>query len=225
MGLRGGCISYMSEQELFEARLNAASSLRRLNHELVGRDSDLETLNRVATEAASLADALEPFERRDRAGALSAHVERMFGMAQDGEEIDISHAAFSVMADRAIGGPANPTGVDIAVDFNEDEIVATVVFKAANEGGPGRAHGGVVAGVFDDVTGYVLRIAQTAAFTGTISVRYHKPTPMEVPLTFRARLNGREDRRLFISADCHDGETLISSCEATYITIDPSLFA
>ena len=107
----------------------------------------------------------------------------------------------------------------------DDEVVGIATLLPAYEGGPGRAHGGMVAAIFDDITGYVLRIAQTAAFTGTLTVRYHKPTPMEVPLTFRARLVGREDRRLFITADCRHGDALISSCEATYITIDPSVFA
>lgn len=220
-----GWIAPMTEPLLHEARCRAAASLRRLSHAMVSRDLDLDTLQRLTAEADALAATLEPAPRRDRAAMLTAHVERMFGMVDAPDEPETGHAAFDVMADRAVGGPANPMGVHVEVEFLDDEVVGVVTLLPAYEGGPGRAHGGMVAAIFDDVTGYVLRIAQTAAFTGTLSVRYHKPTPMEVPLTFRARLVGREERRLFITADCHHGETLISSCEATYITIDPSVFA
>jgi acyl-coenzyme A thioesterase PaaI-like protein len=215
----------MAEPSVHEARVAAAAALRRLSHAMVSRDLDADMLDRLRAEADALAAAIEPAPRRDRQAMLTEHVERMFGMVESEGDLETGHAAFDVMADRAIGGPANPMGVQVDVEFLDDEVVGVVTLLPAYEGGPGRAHGGMVAAIFDDITGYVLRIAQTAAFTGTLSVRYHKPTPMERPLTFRARLVGREDRRLFITADCHDGETLISSCEATYITIDPKTFA
>ena len=215
----------MTDPTLHDARCEAATALRRLSHAMVSRDLDVSTLRRLTAAADELAADLEPAPRRDRAAMLTAHVARMFGMDEEAGEAETGHAAFDVMADRAVGGPANPMGVHVEVEFVDDEVVGVATLLPAYEGGPGRAHGGMVAAIFDDVTGYVLRIAQTAAFTGTLTVRYHKPTPMEVPLTFRARLVGREDRRLFITADCHHGEILISSCEATYITIDPSVFA
>ncbi|MFM7616941.1 MAG: PaaI family thioesterase [Actinomycetes bacterium] len=215
----------MTDPTVHDARVAAAAALRRLSHAMVSRDLDRDMLDRLRTEADALAAAIEPAPRRDRQAMLTEHVERMFGMGGSIDEPETGHAAFDVMADRAVGGPANPMGVHVDVEFSEDEVVGVATLLPAYEGGPGRAHGGMVAAIFDDITGYVLRIAQTAAFTGTLTVRYHKPTPMERPLTFRARLVGREDRRLFITADCHDGDVLVSSCEATYITIDPKIFA
>ena len=43
---------------------------------------------------------------------------------------------------------------------------------AAHEGAPGRSHGGVVAGLFDDVFGFVLDVVQEPAFTGELTIRY-----------------------------------------------------
>jgi hypothetical protein len=41
----------------------------------------------------------------------------------------------------------------------------------------------------------------------------------------RARLDGRERRKLFISAEARAGGDVIATCRAIYITVDPSRFA
>ena len=46
-----------------------------------------------------------------------------------------------------------------------EEAVARVRLGHAFEGAPGRAHGGIVASIFDDVMGIVLTIHSTPAFT------------------------------------------------------------
>jgi predicted thioesterase len=56
-------------------------------------------------------------------------------------------------------------------------------------------------------------------------VRFVAPVPVEELLTIRARLDGRERRKLFISADATAGDRVVATCKAIYITVDPSLFA
>jgi hypothetical protein len=41
----------------------------------------------------------------------------------------------------------------------------------------------------------------------------------------RARLVDRERRKLFITAECRDGDTVVATCRAIYITVDPARFA
>jgi predicted thioesterase len=63
------------------------------------------------------------------------------------------------------------------------------------------------------------------AFTGELTVRYLAPVPVGEPLEVRARLDGRERRKLFISAEArHDGE-VIATCRAIYVAVDPARFA
>ncbi|HUO47646.1 MAG TPA: PaaI family thioesterase, partial [Acidimicrobiales bacterium] len=95
----------------------------------------------------------------------------------------------------------------------------------AFEGAPGRAHGGIVAAAFDDVTGFVIGRLQEPAFTGELTVRYLAAVPVDEPLEIRARLEGRERRKLFISADMRTGEAVVATCRAIYVTVDPSRFA
>lgn len=127
--------------------------------------------------------------------------------------------------DRAVGGWANPTGVELEVRFDTDEVIADVVLRRGFEGAPGRAHGGIVAAAFDDVTGFVIGRLQEPAFTGELTVRYLAAVPVDEPLEIRARLDGRERRKLFISAELSTGDAVVARCRAIYITVDLSRFA
>jgi acyl-coenzyme A thioesterase PaaI-like protein len=205
-----------------ESRYAAAAALRALNHAFVAHEADDELLDRIATFALATLPELREGERRDRATLLAAHVGRMFGIGPAIEDPDVG--AGDVMADRAVAGAANPTAAELDVEFSENEVVVRVTLGAAFEGAPGRAHGGMVAAVFDDVTGFVLRLASTAAYTGQLSVRYHGPVPIETPLEFRSRLEGRDGRKLRITADCRAGDQLVATADTIYIAVEPHAF-
>lgn len=124
--------------------------------------------------------------------------------------------------DCVVSGPANPMGVAVALHRDGDDAVATVTLGAAFEGAPGRAHGGVVAAVFDDTMGLVLKIVSTPAFTGELTIRYLAPTPVGEELEFRARLARREGRKLFMEAEAYqasDGKQ-VAAASAMFIAID-----
>ena len=95
-------------------------------------------------------------------------------------------SAGSGFGDRAVAGNANPTSVDVDVEFEDVDVVGRFVLGRAFEGAPGRAHGGMVAAVFDDVTGYIIGRLREPAFTGELTVRYEKPVPIETPLEMRS---------------------------------------
>jgi acyl-coenzyme A thioesterase PaaI-like protein len=200
-----------------EARVRAAAALRELNHAFAAHDPDDEALDRLATLARAEAAEVAATGRRDRLALMRA------GLTQEGFPGLSSGSGFS---DRAVGGLANPTSIDLGIAYEgADEVVATVVLRRAFEGAPGRAHGGIVAAAFDDVTGFVIGLLRDPAFTGELTVRYLAPVPVDEPLEIRARLDGRERRKLFISAQARHGETIVATCRAIYITVDPDRFA
>jgi hypothetical protein len=49
--------------------------------------------------------------------------------------------------------------------------------------------------------------------------------PVEQPLEIRARLDGRERRKLFISAELRSNDSVVATCRAIYITVDLARFA
>ena len=202
-----------------DARLEAAAALRDLNHAFVGHDADASELRDLAADARRRAAIIRQGERRDR-------LARMRAAREAAPEVSlIEGGASSGFEDRAVAGQANPTSVDLEVRFEEGEVVADVVLHRAFEGAPGRAHGGIVAAVFDDITGFVIGFHGEPAFTGELTVRFNAPVPVEEPLVIRARLEGKERRKLFIAAEATAGDVVVATCKATYITVDPSIFA
>jgi acyl-coenzyme A thioesterase PaaI-like protein len=202
-----------------EVRAEAAGALRDLIHAFAAHDADDAELQTIASAATSITAQLERAPMRDRMALMRKAV------AAGTEPSFPAMTAGSGFSDRAVGGQTNPTSVDVDVRFEGEEVVATVVLRAAFEGAPGRAHGGIVAAAFDDVTGFVIGLLHEPAFTGELTVRYVKPVPVNTPLEMRARLRDRERRKLFIEAECHDGDELVATCKAIYITVDPTRFA
>ena len=195
-----------------EARLAAAAGLRALSHAFAAHDPEDDALAAISETATELAHRVDETPVRDRLALMRT---RPDGSVLGGRGFE----------DRAVGGWSNPTSLELEVRYDDDEVVADVVLRRAFEGAPGRAHGGIVAAAFDDVTGFVIGKLQEPAFTGELTVRYVAPVPVDEPLEIRARLDGRERRKLFISAEARARDAVVATCRAIYITVDPARFA
>jgi acyl-coenzyme A thioesterase PaaI-like protein len=200
-----------SDAHASDARLDAADALRRLSHALVGHEIDDDTFTTIATWARAQLPTLEAGAPRSR--PVDDMKRRLFDAPPaDGDSMD--H-----FPDCVVSGRANPMGIAIEVHREGDDAVARVNLGAAFEGAPGRAHGGIVAAVFDDTMGFVLSMERTPAFTGRLSVSYRAPTPVGEPLEFRCRLAERTDRKLLITGEARHGDLLVAEAEGLFISI------
>jgi acyl-coenzyme A thioesterase PaaI-like protein len=195
----------------------AAAALRELLHAFVGHEIAEDDLTDLTESAQRLAAAFEAGAHRDRMTLMRA------AQARTGET-DLLATRRAGFEDRAVAGRANPAGVPFETWREGDTMLADISLGAAFEGAPGRAHGGIVAAVFDDFTGLVIGMLHQPAFTGELTVRFVRPVPVRTPLRFRTWLERRDGRKLYIEADAHDGEVLVATCKATYIAVDPSVF-
>jgi acyl-coenzyme A thioesterase PaaI-like protein len=196
------------------ARAHAGAAVRDLGHALVGHDNPLELLEQAARTVEALAVQLSRGPVRTRPGR------DMQNLVFDDPPAD--GTVFASYADRPISGAASPWGVDLVVSRDGDSVIGRCTLRAAHEGAPARSHGGVTAAIFDDLFGFVLTVHQLAAFTGELTVRYVGPAPLHVPLEFRARLAGRERRKLYMAAQATSGGAVFATATATFITIvDP----
>jgi len=205
-------LAYIAPMPSEDARWDAAAALRDLNHSFVAREPGDDAHAAASRVARELTATLEQSPLRDRLALMMAR----------GDHAIMGGLGFE---DRAVAGRGNPTSIDLDVSYAGDEVVARVVLRRAFEGAPGRAHGGIVAAAFDDVTGFVIGLLQEPAFTGELTVRYLAPVPVGEPIEMRARLDGRERRKLFISGEARHAEQVVATCRAIYITVDPSHFA
>ncbi|MFU8839953.1 MAG: PaaI family thioesterase [Nitriliruptoraceae bacterium] len=195
-----------------EPRETAATAVRRLGHALMAHDVDDALLRRVATELSSLADAAERAGPRWR--DVEALTRRMF-------TTEVADGAPVVHFDECVvSGPWNPLGIGIEVVRRGDDAVAEVVLGTAFEGGPGMAHGGIVAALFDDVLGYLLTLHHVPGFTGELTVRYHRPTPIGVPLTLHGWVVDRVGRRLLTAAEARADGQVVASATATFVEVE-----
>lgn len=200
-----------------DARAAAADALRRFGHALHSTEADVELLDRVRRGADAITAELAGAPPRVR------DLERLrqqiwVAPVEDGGPMDHFDDCF-------VSGPWNPMGIGVEVRRDGDEAVATVTLGPAYEGAPGRSHGGIVAAIFDDVLGCLLRLVRRPAFTGELTVRYLAPTPIETPLEFRARVVAIEGRKIDTEAEAYelraDGQRpVVATGRARFIAIE-----
>jgi acyl-coenzyme A thioesterase PaaI-like protein len=202
--------------QVSQARIEAAEALRRLGNALVGHHVDDDYLLEMAKMADGMLTEVISGERRIR---NVDDMKRYVWGLHPGEGARVDH-----FPDCVVSGTANPMGLGMTIWRDGEEAVARVRLGHAFEGAPGRAHGGVVAAIFDDVMGIVLTIQSTPAFTARLTVSYLAPVPIGVELEFRARQTWREDGKLFIAAEAtHDGAVL-AEAEGLFIALPPERF-
>ncbi len=99
-----------------------------------------------------------------------------------------------------VGGLSHPIAPELIVTADESGGTGEVVVGKLFEGGPGLVHGGVVALLIDHAMGCVAAQPDRPAMTVRLTLRYRRPTPIEVPLTVAVRLDRAEGRQLHLSA-------------------------
>jgi acyl-coenzyme A thioesterase PaaI-like protein len=115
-------------------------------------------------------------------------------------------------------GAASPLSPPITLMLEGDEAVGRGRFSPAYEGPPGAVHGGYVAGVFDVVLGMAARAHTRAAVTGTLTIHYHRPTPLGEDLVFRARLDRLEGKHLHLKGQLFAFEDFLTAeAEAVFV--------
>ena len=96
---------------------------------------------------------------------------------------------------------------------------------AAYEGPPGCVHGGVIAGLFDELLGVANIVAGVGAMTGTLTVVYRTPTPLYTELRLAARTLGVDGRKVRTVGTLHVGDRLCAEAEGVFILVDLERFA
>jgi acyl-coenzyme A thioesterase PaaI-like protein len=98
-------------------------------------------------------------------------------------------------------GLDNSSGLQMSFYIDEDDhVISTVTIPSQFEGYPGVAHGGIVATILDETLARAVMAADPGRFmfTGRLTTRYRKPTPLGVPV----RLVGKVIRDRGKMAEC-----------------------
>jgi acyl-coenzyme A thioesterase PaaI-like protein len=216
----------MSDDELQKRRLarwrtasaevtGAWKEKRRLAAAMRTVISRLVEIEAPEAELATAADALERYAER-----LAGHPRpnRYEGWSETSASGDVA----SFFDYSPLIGLSNPLSPPIELHPDEDgrTVHGRAVFGSAYEGPPGCVHGGYVAAAFDELLGFANSLSGTPGMTGTLTVRYRKPTPLHTELRFEGRYERSEGRKIFTTGRLFSGEALCAEADGLFVAVD-----
>ena len=169
-------------------------------------------------------------EATDRLEEVVRTLTERAGPKRPRRQPDISQHAQDFFPTSPIMGMANPIAPPVKVQVVDGpeggprEIRAEVWFDWAYEGPPTCVHGGVIAETFDEMLGAANMVAGNPAMTGTLTVRYRKPTPLRAPLRIEARCLGRDGRKIRTWAGMYHEDVLTAEADGLFIEVGPERF-
>ncbi|MCY1280938.1 hypothetical protein D9M68_383000 [compost metagenome] len=137
-------------------------------------------------------------------------------------------------------GSGNPHGLHIKSYWHEDgiHVMAEHLPEAKYTGWPELVYGGLIAMLVDCHSNWTAMACHYRAegrepgsqpriecVTGSLGVKYIKPTPMGVPLTLRARADGEVGRKTRIICEVYAGETLTAIGDSIFVRVDAGQLA
>lgn len=192
-----------------------AAALRRIGAVIIGQPVDDADLGQASAQLDEVAEQLEA------AAAVSKRRRHTPGPNGFPGVHPQDHFPTSPMI-----GYSNPLAppIELWAVLGEDgarEIRGRVTFDYPYEGPPTCVHGGVIAELFDELLGLSNILAGLGAMTGSLTVRYHRPTPLLAPLEVAARHTRREGRKVFSWGGLfHEGQ-LTAEAEGVFILVEP----
>lgn len=217
----------MTRDETTDSRARLAAALRQLiSLTVTGRacDEDLEEVIHVLEVAnTQLAEA----EARAVVGMSSREAHTLSTSAPNKEEFFKDYLRSTTSP---VTGRHNPLAPPVqlsvigATEGSAARISGEVEFSDAYEGVPQCVHGGVLAAMFDEVLGAANLASENPGMTGTIKIRFHRPTPIRRLLRIEASWLRREGRKNFSWAGIFDGDELTAEAEGLFVEITQEQF-
>lgn len=164
-------------------------------------EADLDALDALTTEAQVLADRLSSLPSLRRFGGMAS--------AGDQNAALVERSGFS--------GRSNPLAPPLHITHEGDRLRAWAVWTAAYEGPNHCLHGGYVAAAFDDLLGMAQMLSGAAGFTGTLTVKMLRPTPLHERIDYEAGFDRREGRKIWCWGKSWHGRELLSECSIVFI--------
>ena len=181
--------------------------------------SRLVEIEAPEAELAAAADGLERYAAR-----LAEHPRpnRYEGWSETSTSGDVG----SFFDHSPLIGLSNPLAppIELSADADGRRVHGRAVFGAAYEGPPGCVHGGYVAAAFDELLGFANALSGTPGMTGTLTVRYRRPTPLHTELRFEGVFERAEGRKIYTAGQLYAGDALCAEAEGLFIAVVPERF-
>jgi acyl-coenzyme A thioesterase PaaI-like protein len=178
-------------------------------------DAPVSVLERVAALVGEATDLLAPHHVEGTPGQTALRTTLagadQFATAEPGRFFPYS----------PVVGPLNAIAPPLTFVFDGERLHGTGTLGAPFVGPPGTVHGGVVAMVFDELLGAVNACLGMGAFTGTLTIRYERPTPIDADLEMESWIEGTEGRKVFTVGTISAGGEVTARADGLFIQVDP----
>lgn len=196
--------------DIWEKRRAVNKKLRQLALQLVTKDSSLEKLTDLDNRLEQALDILA--EDKDLLGRKSWI------------EDEVDHGSYRIISREItpIAGNSNALAPPLHVWFDREQQKsrAKVRLNWLYEGPPQCVHGGVVAALFDEFLGCTQLLSGKAGATASLSLHYHRPTPLNTDLQFEGEVKSVRGRKLVVSGELYAGGKLTVSAEGLFVTLE-----
>lgn len=137
-------------------------------------------------------------------------------------------------------GSSNPDGLHIKSFWDEDGVHVRAEYLPDPKycGWPELVYGGLVAMLVDCHSNWtamayhyrmehreVASLPRISCVTGNLGIKFIKPTPMGVPLTPRARVEGDVGRKTRILCEVYAGDVLTALGDSIFVRVDTGQLA
>ena len=116
-----------------------------------------------------------------------------------------------------VSGRRNPVAPPIRMWRDGDEVRGEAVFSPTYAGPPNSVHGGIIAAVFDELLSMANVISGSAGFTGTLTIKYLRHTPLDRPIELWAVNERSSGRKQFSRGEMRVDGQVTASAEGLFI--------
>ncbi len=193
------------------AARQAGEALRRIIDRFTATSAPPGVLREIVARLAPVEELLEPHGQVVRGYVGTAEAS---GLGPDRAFFDWS----------PLLGLANPLAPPMRVWVDGRSIAGRARFGIAYEGPPGCVHGGIIAAAFDELLGLTQSLSGQAGMTGTLTVKYRRPTPLHRVLRLEGTVDSVSGRKVLVSGRMYCGETLTAEATGLFVSMKAETF-
>lgn len=116
-----------------------------------------------------------------------------------------------------ISGRRNAVSPPVRMWRDGDVVRGEVIFSPTYAGPPNSVHGGIIAAVFDELLSMANVISGAAGYTGTLTIKYHRHTPLNEPVELWALTERSSGRKQYSRGEFRVGGEVTASAEGLFI--------
>ena len=152
-----------------------------------------------------------------RVAAVTAEVESAPSLREGG--LFAAPGFASRLAERSpISGASNPLAPPLELWVDGEVTRGEATYGPAYEVPPGLLHGGIVAAAFDEILSVAQFASGLAGYTGTLTVRMRRPTPLCKPIAYEAGLDRVDGRKIHVWGRSHADGELLAEAEGIFVS-------